>query len=234
MLHTRTHRRAIAFALLLLIPHSAAAQEVPPAPGSAEAEAEAAQNAEAPDATEAGAEGATETDATEPAETPPAPETHREADLRAETGRLALRRGQLEEALTDLRRAYDLDPIPERRLELASVLEALRRESELAELYSGHLESEASLREAEVRARLRVLVERADAPAAPQEAPAEAEDDDDENNPFAFFEDPVFWIVAAVVVVALGASLIADATSGSGNPVPGDDGLVVQTLVEWP
>jgi len=233
--------RSALLALLLLAPASlAVAQDAPEDEGSTSSERGGDEGSSA------GEEGSES-----PAEA--------EARLRSRAGVLALRRGDLEDALADFERAWALAPTPERGWALADAQSALGRREALRETYRSLLElAPDHARAAEARARLAVL-EAAAVPEPPAEAtpteatelddPADAADPDgadrsdedasdegasDEDDEWTILDEPWFWIVAAVVAVGgVAAALILTADPGTEDPIPGDDGFVVRTLVEW-
>ncbi len=172
----------------------------------------------------------------EQASAAPSPE-ELEARLREQAGALALRRGDLEGARTDLARAFELAPTPERGWALADAQGALGEPDALSTTLRALIElAPDHPRAAEAQARLTVLDSRpgraapepppAPAPSAP--APAEAEEEEHD-----LLDEP--WLWAIVAVVAGGAfvtALILTGDPGVEDPIPGDGGTVL-TLLEW-
>lgn len=162
-----------------------------------------------------------------------------ELDLRREAGRLALGRGELERALDDFRVAYELAPEGDRLLDVADVLDAMRRDGELRAAYRAFLEANPEHpRATEIRTRLAVLDAAAAAPAPrvgePPEASAREPAEEEEEAEGEFYDQPWFWAVAAILIAG-GLVGVMYAIEGVGvqEPIPGDDGYVIGTLVEW-
>lgn len=162
-----------------------------------------------------------------------APEVAREVALRVESAALARRAGRLEDALADLERAHALDPSPERLWAVAQILDALRRDEALAEAYRRYLEqAPEGAHAAEARARLAVIES-----LTPRAVPEEERSAPAPSTPVRqWWEEP--WLWAVIGIVAVGAIAVAifasGSTSGTQAPLPGDDGVVVRTLVELP
>lgn len=148
----------------------------------------------------------------------------REAALRSEAGRLAMARGELERAREDFCTAWELAPSAERFRDCARVLDALRRDAELVTLYRAYLAwaSPDDPDRAEAQARLAVLEPRVTTPTP--DAPPRAH---------GVLDEPWLWAVIAVAAAAgLGVLLFSTGAQGAELPIPGDDGVVVRTLVE--
>jgi tetratricopeptide (TPR) repeat protein len=163
----------------------------------------------------------------------------REAALRSEAGRLAFGRGELEQARADFDAAWALAPTVERFRDRARALEALRRDAELVALYRDFLAwapADEPVR-TEVQARLSVLESR---PGAAEVSGSDAEPTVEaptaaSPRSHTVLDEPWFWAVVAVVAAAgLGAVLFGASSQGTEAPIPGDDGVVVRTLVEIP
>ena len=137
-----------------------------------------------------------------------------EADLRTRTAELARDAGRLDDALADLRRAREIDPTPERTWAVAVLLDAMGRAPEAAQQYRDYLgAAPIGAHAAQARARLDAM-----------HAPARA-----------FYEEPWLWVIIGVIAIgAVATGLIVGAQGGTQGPIPGDDGAVVRTLVEFP
>lgn len=161
----------------------------------------------------------------------------REARLRCEAGWLARSQGRLEDALEDFQRAHALAPSLDRLWSVAEVLEALRRDREVLDAYRAYVElaPESDARLPEVRARVAVLERTLDT------APEHAEPEADEAAAIApahehsVLDEPWFWAVVAIAGAGLIAGLLfGTASAGVEAPLPGDEGVIVRTLVELP
>jgi tetratricopeptide (TPR) repeat protein len=181
-----------------------------------------------------------ELDAPEAEPAPDAP-AEREARLRFEAGQLAREQGRMEQALEDFRRAQELAPSTDRLWAVTQALEALRRDGELIETYRVYLQLAPpdDPRLAELRARLAVLegaslevpppapASEALSAVAPEPAAPEHE--------HTVLDEPWFWAVLAIGAAGIvGGLLFGTASPGMEAPIPGDEGVVVRTLVELP
>lgn len=168
-------------------------------------------------------------------ERPLASAREREAALRTEAGWLALSRGQLARALEDFEAGWQLAPTSARFWARVRVLDGLRRDAALVEAYRDYLEWAApeDPQRAEVEARLAVLGATRSAPEPASTALVSTESAP--SRPTTVLDEPWFWAVVAVAAAAgLGALLFTTGSSGAEAPIPGDEGVVVRTLLEVP
>ncbi|MGF1464932.1 MAG: hypothetical protein ACFCGT_02260 [Sandaracinaceae bacterium] len=168
----------------------------------------------------------------------------REAALRTRAGDLARQAGRLAEAADDYAAADALAPSEARLWARIEVLTALRSDEELAEAYAAYLARYPDgPRAAEVRARLAIL--RGPAAAGPAEGggagavdigPAAAEGPEGERpSGRKVIDEPWFWAVIGIGAVSLlVTTLVLAGSGGVQDPLPGDGGFVVRTVVEGP
>jgi tetratricopeptide (TPR) repeat protein len=211
--------RAIAGFLVLLAPTAVFAQVDPEEIRADEAPASSAPPIDATDA-------------------PASSVVAEEAELRAQIGRMAVRRGELETARTELERAQQLDPGADRLLELAAALEALREDAELMRAYRVYLRrAPDGERAEEIRARLAILTERGEGDAAVEAVcePARPIVSEPPQSERTVLEEPWFYVVIGLLVISAIAGIAAATEAGASQvpPLPGDDGVVVYTLVAW-
>ncbi|MCA9607038.1 MAG: hypothetical protein KC619_15640, partial [Myxococcales bacterium] len=177
-----------------------------------------------------------------------------EARLREQAGRLAMQRGELEEARADFARAFALAPTPARGWALADAQGALLETTNQAATLRALIDLDPSHERApEARARLVVLdaslasaeVETAevdttaapttDAAPAPAEIATPTETAGEEERDVC--DEPWFWAIVAVAAVGLVVTAsVLTGDPGVQDPIPGTAGEVdgvVYTLVAW-
>lgn len=159
----------------------------------------------------------------------------REARLRHEAGVLARAQGRLEDALEDFRRAHALAPSPDRLLSVIELLDALRRDRELLDAYHAYvaLAPEGDPRLPEIAARTAVLERTLAGDRSVPEAPERAPEPPAREH--TVLDEPWFWGLVALAAAGLVAGvLFGTASPGVEAPIPGDNGVIVRTLVELP
>lgn len=154
-----------------------------------------------------------------------------------ESGRTAYAAGRFEEALSEFQQAFELSDRPALLYNIGASADRLSREAEALEAYEGFL---ARVAESELRPQVetRVAALRTElAEEAEREAAARAEGERtgaaSAPRPPEVYEEWWFWtiigggVVAAALALGLGFGL---ARRSVDQPLPGDDGLVIQTL----
>ena len=157
----------------------------------------------------------------------------REEEARAlfQAGRYALADGRFEEALRNFRRSYELSGRPELLFNMGSVHEQLQQDARAVRAYERYLaERPDAPNRRSVERRLELLRSRVDdAAATPDAEPAV------EESGGALWEQWWFWTMlgaAAVAGVTVGV-VLGTVDAGVQEPLPGRDGAVLMTLVEW-
>jgi tetratricopeptide (TPR) repeat protein len=161
-----------------------------------------------------------------------------------EEGRRAFDAGNYEAALGSFRASYDLVGTPEILFNIGTCADYLHRDEEALAAFESYL---AELPEAPdrvaVQARIRAIraaIDARNAPPEPVPTPAEAAASTEGSSPGPLQDEPPaltsrWWFWTGVGAIAVGAILAVTliATSGTTvqSPTPGDDGVIVYTLL---
>jgi tetratricopeptide (TPR) repeat protein len=156
-----------------------------------------------------------------------------------EEGRASFNEGRYEEALAQFESAHRLSGRPALLYNIAQTLDRLSRRAEARDTYRRYLEAdpETAQRPA-VEARITVLEQDLAAEAERERALAEANRalEEERTRPAEgneIWEEWWFWTIVGVVVVggAVGLGVgLGTARRNIQEPLPGDDGLVIETL----